>query len=69
MKYTEKDLKRAINRVEKRLARYEDRDTSSMTFHGGWSVGYWAGRLSALEDLLDSLEQSDDDDNGGIGDA
>ena len=26
------------------------------TFHGGWEQGYYEGRLSILEDILDMLE-------------
>ena len=27
------------------------------TFHGGWNLGYWEGRVSALEDALDLIEE------------
>ena len=26
------------------------------TFHGGWNLGYWEGRVSVLEEVLDLLE-------------
>lgn len=66
MKYNEKYLKRRIERIKKRIDAYNElngnRDTQSMTFHGGWSVGYWEGRLSAYEDMLDDLDELEDAD-------
>ena len=30
-------------------------NNENYTCYGGWSIGYWVGRLSVLEDLLDDL--------------
>lgn len=27
------------------------------TFHGGWNLGYWEGRVAAFEECLDLLEE------------
>jgi hypothetical protein len=30
--------------------------TKHTTFHGGWTLGYYEGKIAALEDVLDILE-------------
>lgn len=27
------------------------------TYHGGWSLGYWEGKLSTYEDMLDKISE------------
>ena len=36
-------------------SKYEGKEEQH-TFHGGWNLGYWEGRVSALEGVLDLLE-------------
>ncbi len=36
--------------------KYKDKEDSH-TFHGGWNLGYWEGRVSAIEELLDLLDE------------
>lgn len=31
--------------------------TEKYNYYGGWSLGYWKGRVSLLEELLDELEE------------
>ena len=33
-------------------------DMEKDSCHGGWSKGYWEGRMSALEDIRDFLTQT-----------
>lgn len=54
------------NKIEKMLYRntkksdyYEQRYSgkeADHTFHGGWNLGYWEGRVSVLEEVLDILQ-------------
>lgn len=45
------NIQRAIKKCKKEIARLEDKD--NLSIHGFWSLGYWQGRLSALEDMED----------------
>ena len=53
----------AIKRIESKIRHCKDHlqkftkpfNEENYTLHGGWSKGYWDGRLSILEDLLDDL--------------
>ena len=49
-------LERRIGRVKSVINKMENYKADTHTFYGGWSLGYYQGRLSALEDLLDELE-------------
>jgi hypothetical protein len=61
MKHDSKEkLERKINRIKLKIdsLKKEHGDTPSLThtYHGGWSLGYWEGRVSVLEELLDEVE-------------
>ena len=45
------NIQRAIKKCKKEIAKLEDKD--NLSIHGFWSLGYWQGRLSALEDIED----------------
>tara|TARA_Y100000114_G_C11764120_1_gene332285 strand:+ start:6427 stop:6714 length:288 start_codon:yes stop_codon:yes gene_type:complete len=50
---------RILQRNERKQERYErkyDGKEGTLTFHAGWNLGYWEGRVSALEEVLDLLE-------------
>lgn len=53
----------AIKRIESKIRHCKKHleefdlpfNTENYTCHGGWSKGFWEGRLSVLEDLLDDF--------------
>lgn len=52
-------VEKALQRNERKAQRYSDEyegKEEQHTFHGGWNLGYWEGRVSALEEILDMLE-------------
>lgn len=52
-------VEKALQRNERKAERYSDTyegKEEQHTFYGGWNLGYWEGRVSALEDILDMLE-------------
>lgn len=52
-------LTKALQRNERKSDYYQDKYSGKedgLTFHGGWNSGYWQGRVSALEEVLDLLE-------------
>ena len=51
----EKALQRNERKAERYSSQYEGKEEQH-TFHGGWNLGYWEGRVSALEEILDMLE-------------
>lgn len=56
-------LKKRIKRIEKRLDAYKKGMTDQQlaeyyTYHGGWSIGYWEGKLTAYEDMLIEFEEA-----------
>jgi hypothetical protein len=51
----EKALQRNERKAERYSSQYEGKEKQH-TFHGGWNLGYWEGRVSALEEILDMLE-------------
>ncbi len=51
----EHQIKRAQNSIEKL-----EMDQENLNEHGYWSRGYWKGRLSVLEDLLDNMNETFD---------
>ncbi len=50
-------LKRRIKRVKKTIENFEDYSSDTHTFHGGWHKGYYEGKRSVLEDILDMIEE------------
>ena len=56
---TEKQIKRQIERIRKRIQEYEEKK-ETLSVHGYWSLGYYQGKLSALEDLLDFMQELKD---------
>lgn len=51
----EKILERNERKAERYSCEYKGKEEQH-TFHGGWNLGYWEGRVSAIEDVLDILE-------------
>lgn len=57
-----RNLKAQIARLQRRINVYEKRKSdletckSDLSTHGHWSLGYHTGRLSAMEESLDILE-------------
>ena len=47
-------LKRQIERIKKRIQDYEERK-EKLSVHGYWDLGYYQGKLVAMEDWLDSI--------------
>lgn len=60
MKDTKRRIKHAKSKLKDIKGRHErfKSNGSVITEHGGWDRGYWEGRLSALEDVLDDLNDS-----------
>lgn len=61
MKHDSKEkLERKISRIKAKIdsLKQEHGDTPSIThtYHGGWTLGYWEGKLSVLEDNFDEIE-------------
>lgn len=55
-KYIRK-IRHKIDRCEKRIEDYNTKiKNGSLNEHGHWSLGYFEGRKSLLEDILDELE-------------
>ncbi len=52
---SEQHLKRQIERIRKRIQEYEEKK-EVLSAHGHWSLGYYQGKLSALEDWLDYVQ-------------
>ncbi|MCA1064703.1 hypothetical protein QTG56_24135 (plasmid) [Rossellomorea sp. AcN35-11] len=62
MEYSTKEtLEKKINRVKRKIEMYKkehgEHPSLTHTYHAGWSLGYWEGKLSLLEDRLDELEE------------
>ncbi len=51
-----RQLKRQIERIRKRIQEYEEKK-ETLSVHGYWSLGYYQGKLSALEDWLDCMQE------------
>lgn len=52
-------VEKALQRNERKAGRYSSQyegKEEQHTFHGGWNLGYWEGRVSVLEEILDMLE-------------
>ena len=52
-----KFLDRKIRRSEAEVEKYKEYNSKDHTFHGGWSKGYAEGRLSALQDIEDMIDE------------
>ena len=57
---TEHQLERQIARIKKRIQDYEDRE-STLSVHGHWSLGYYKGKLTVMEDWLDDIREGKED--------
>ena len=49
-------LARNQNKAEYYNSKYQGKEEQH-TFHGGWNLGYWEGRVSALEDVMELLDE------------
>lgn len=56
IKIVERKLKHAKRNLEYYDVRYGNTNIHPLTYHAGWNVGYWNGKVSAYEDLLDELK-------------
>ncbi|HDR6286497.1 TPA: hypothetical protein QCU33_002485 [Bacillus cereus] len=52
----ERSIKHAKKRINSLKESHGDNPGKTHTYHGGWDLGYWEGRLSALEDIHDEIE-------------
>ncbi|MCP9283012.1 hypothetical protein [Bacillus safensis] len=48
---------RASNKVEKIKEQHGDNPGQTHTYHAGWNLGFWVGRLSVLEELLEEEDE------------
>lgn len=56
---TKRQIKHKIERTQDRIDDLKLRE-ENLSKHGHWSLGYFEGRLSVLEDLLDEIEEEDE---------
>lgn len=49
------NIERSIKRCKDAIQKLEE-DKDNLSIHGHWSLGYWQGRLSALEDIQEEGE-------------
>lgn len=56
-----KKIKRKIDffnkKIEEIKLKHGDNPTENYNYYGGYSLGYWEGKLSTYEDLLDSIDE------------
>ena len=57
---TERQLNRQIERIKKRIQDLEDRK-DKLSVHGYWDLGYYKGKLSVMEDWLDSIKEEEEE--------
>ena len=54
MKYTKEKIEKEIARIKIKIdslkQKHGKNPAMTHTYHAGWSLGYWEGRLSAFED-------------------
>lgn len=50
----EHQLRRQIERIKERIQDYESRK-ERLSVHGYWDLGYCKGKLTVMEDWLDSI--------------
>lgn len=53
-----RQIQRQIERTKKHIADYEARQ-DNLSVHGYWSLGYYQGKLTAMEDALDDIEEAE----------
>lgn len=53
-----RQIERQIERTKKHIADYEARK-DDLSVHGYWSLGYYQGKLTAMEDALDDIEEAE----------
>ena len=53
-----RQIQRQIERTKKHIADYEARK-DNLSVHGYWSFGYYQGKLTAMEDALDDIEEAE----------
>lgn len=53
-----RQIQRSIERTKKHIADYETRK-DNLSIHGYWSLGYYQGKLTAMEDALDDIEEAE----------
>ncbi|MBO5969142.1 MAG: hypothetical protein J6S14_11675 [Clostridia bacterium] len=53
---SEQQLKRQIERIRKRIQEYENEE-ETLSVHGHWSLGYYRGKLSVMEDWLECIQE------------
>ena len=56
IKYLKDRLKHAEQRAKEIKLRHGDNPGKTHTYHGGWDLGYWEGKVSTYQNLLDKLE-------------
>ena len=53
---TERQLERQIERTRKRIQDYEAHE-DTLSAYGHWSLGYFRGKLTVMEDWLDDIRE------------
>ena len=53
-----RQIQRSIERTRKHIADYEARK-DDLSIHGYWSLDYYQGKLTAMEDALDDIEEAE----------
>lgn len=59
-KELQKRLYQILERNQRKSEYYDNKYSGKedkYTFHGGWNLGYWEGRVTAFEECLDLLEE------------
>lgn len=51
-------IKHAQKRVDCIKESHGDEPNKTHTYHGGWSLGYWVGMLTAYQNVLDKEEDT-----------
>ena len=49
-------LRKYKHRLERSRKKEESYEGKDLTCHGRWSLGYFGGRVMALEDIVDDIE-------------
>ena len=59
MKYTKEKIERRIKRIESKIKKLKEshgeNPGNTHTYHGGWKLGYWEGKLYELEEMLGDM--------------
>jgi hypothetical protein len=57
------NLLKKITHAKKRVKSYKEshgeKPSETHTYHGGWDLGYWEGKLSAYQAILDEIIESE----------